>query len=438
MGERPDGDDVDAGLGDRAHRVEGHPAGCLDDDAPRDLLDAGTQVVEREVVEHDRVDPRGQDGVDLIQTVDLDLDVRGVRESRDRAFERLGERQAAGGEHREVVVLRHHGIRQRETVVVSPAVPHGLPFDRAQPRRGLAGVHDPRPRVGDGGDVPARERGDARHALHEVESDPLGGQHRPRGAGHHREHFAGDELDAVGDTDVDVDRRIGQRERRPEHGGSAEDADLTGDELGAGGRVRGDEGLAGEIAPGGVFLQRGGDDAVDGGTGQHARASGAGRDATAGESSERKWAPTESVRARDAATTCCATSSSAASSTGRGRGSAAQAARTPAARRSPASSRTSPACSHMSSCSAVRENAGAFVAAATSGSGIGAGAAIRGHAVSVAAASPARAPKTAPSRSELDASRFAPCTPVRAVSPTAYSPGTVVRPSRSVTTPPMR
>lgn len=37
---------------------------------------------------------------------------------------------------------------------------------------------------------------------------------------------------------------------------------------------------------------------------------------------------------------------------------------------------------------------------------------------------------------ELDASRFAPCTPVQATSPQAYRPGTVVRPRRSVRMPP--
>lgn len=47
-----------------------------------------------------------------------------------------------------------------------------------------------------------------------------------------------------------------------------------------------------------------------------------------------------------------------------------------------------------------------------------------------------RSAKTRPSRSELDASRFAPCTPVQATSPHAYSPGTVVRPRRSVRMPP--
>ena len=45
-------------------------------------------------------------------------------------------------------------------------------------------------------------------------------------------------------------------------------------------------------------------------------------------------------------------------------------------------------------------------------------------------------PKTAPSKSEFDARRFAPWTPLDATSPTAKSPGIVVCPTRSVQTPP--
>ena len=45
--------------------------------------------------------------------------------------------------------------------------------------------------------------------------------------------------------------------------------------------------------------------------------------------------------------------------------------------------------------------------------------------------------KTRPSSRELDASRLAPCTPVQATSPQAYSPGTSVRPQMSVMTPPL-
>ena len=52
-------------------------------------------------------------------------------------------------------------------------------------------------------------------------------------------------------------------------------------------------------------------------------------------------------------------------------------------------------------------------------------------------ARPARAPNTSPSSSELLARRFAPCTRVHATSPAANRPGTDVRPSRSVSTPPI-
>ena len=49
-----------------------------------------------------------------------------------------------------------------------------------------------------------------------------------------------------------------------------------------------------------------------------------------------------------------------------------------------------------------------------------------------------RRPNTSPSSSEFDARRFAPCTPLHAVSPHAQRCGSVVAPSRSVTTPPER
>ena len=53
-------------------------------------------------------------------------------------------------------------------------------------------------------------------------------------------------------------------------------------------------------------------------------------------------------------------------------------------------------------------------------------------------ASAQRWAKTSDSSSEFEASRFAPCTPVHATSPTAQSPGNDVRPSRSVATPPIQ
>ena len=79
VGQRADRDHVDAGLGDRADGLEVDAAGCLDGRPAGDGLDAHAQLVEREVVEHDGADPRREDGFDLLEPVDLDLDVRGVR-----------------------------------------------------------------------------------------------------------------------------------------------------------------------------------------------------------------------------------------------------------------------------------------------------------------------------------------------------------------------
>ena len=71
--------------GDLGDRVEGDATAGLDDRASVDQLDALAQLVEREVVEHDRVDlARGEHRLDLLETVDLHLDVRGVRQLRRR------------------------------------------------------------------------------------------------------------------------------------------------------------------------------------------------------------------------------------------------------------------------------------------------------------------------------------------------------------------
>ena len=49
-----------------------------------------------------------------------------------------------------------------------------------------------------------------------------------------------------------------------------------------------------------------------------------------------------------------------------------------------------------------------------------------------------RAAKTTASRSEFEASRFAPCAPVDVTSPQAHNPSSEVRPSTSVRMPPMK
>ena len=61
-----------------------------------------------------------------------------------------------------------------------------------------------------------------------------------------------------------------------------------------------------------------------------------------------------------------------------------------------------------------------------------------GASLPAAIASTMREPNTRPSSSEFDASRLAPCTPLHAASPHAQSPGRLLAPSRSATTPPER
>ena len=111
------------------------------------------------------------------------------------------------GEHGEVVVLGHDGVRQRVAVVVAAAVDDGVPLERPQARRRLAGVGDARAGVRDLGDVARGERRDARHPLHEVEADALGRQHRARGTRDDGEHGALLEPLAVLDDQLDVDAR---------------------------------------------------------------------------------------------------------------------------------------------------------------------------------------------------------------------------------------
>ena len=162
MGERTDADDVDPGRRDVGDGVERDAAAGLDDRPAADHLDAGTQLVEVEVVEHDRVDlAGGQHRLDLVEPVDLDLDVRRVRKLSAAGPDGRGDVVDEG----QVVVLGHHGVGEREPVVVAAAADDGVTFERPQPRGGLAGVDDAGLRARDRLDVPGGQRGDAAHPL---------------------------------------------------------------------------------------------------------------------------------------------------------------------------------------------------------------------------------------------------------------------------------
>ena len=80
MREGAGGDEVDAGFGDGAYGVEADVAAGLGERAAGDLMHGGAQLVRGEVVEQDGVDAGGEDGLDLVGTVDMDFVGGGVRE----------------------------------------------------------------------------------------------------------------------------------------------------------------------------------------------------------------------------------------------------------------------------------------------------------------------------------------------------------------------
>jgi hypothetical protein len=79
MGECTDRNQIDAGLGDRAHGVEVDVAGGFEDDGVADNLARGPQIVERHVVEQDRGRAMRDRLLDLRQRFAFDFDAKRVR-----------------------------------------------------------------------------------------------------------------------------------------------------------------------------------------------------------------------------------------------------------------------------------------------------------------------------------------------------------------------
>src|SRR5690606_19002329 len=176
VGDRPHRNHVDARAGDVGNRLEGYSPTGVDDRAARDEPHALAQLLDREVVEQDRVDACREHRLDLVDAVDLDLEVHRVAELGARVSERLGEVPPTGREHREVVVLREHRIREREAVIAATTTPHRVAFQDAKARGRLARVRDAGGRFGDRLDIAGRLSRDAAHPLQKVEGHPFGTQ----------------------------------------------------------------------------------------------------------------------------------------------------------------------------------------------------------------------------------------------------------------------
>ena len=117
----------------------------------------------------------------------LALDARRVRRALARSLDRLRSTPPAATMWLSLMRTALEVV----AVVVRAAAAHRVALERAQAGRGLARVGDARAapwrqRV----DVRARERGDAAHALHEVQRRALAREERPRAALHAEEHRA--------------------------------------------------------------------------------------------------------------------------------------------------------------------------------------------------------------------------------------------------------
>ena len=54
--------------------------------------------------------PADDHGLDLVDAVDLDLEVRRVPDALPRGADRVADRDASGREHGQVIVLGEHGV----------------------------------------------------------------------------------------------------------------------------------------------------------------------------------------------------------------------------------------------------------------------------------------------------------------------------------------
>src|SRR5699024_909749 len=96
VGQGTDGDDIHTRAGNVGDGVQVDPTGGLYDRATRHHLDALTQVIIGEVVQHDGVHAGGQHRFDLIEAVHLGLHVGGVGQTRLHLQQGLGDGHPAG------------------------------------------------------------------------------------------------------------------------------------------------------------------------------------------------------------------------------------------------------------------------------------------------------------------------------------------------------
>ena len=115
-------------------------------------------------------------------------------------------------------------------MVLSTAHAHGVLFQRAVARVGLAGVQDGRVSFGDRVHKGAGERGDARELLQKVERGPLRGQHPPSWPSHLGHQIAWLNPRPIPNVRSEAQVGIHPREDRLCHRQASNDARALGDD----------------------------------------------------------------------------------------------------------------------------------------------------------------------------------------------------------------
>ena len=152
MGESPDGDAIDTGLGDSGDGAEVHPAAGLEEGAGGEFVpqsDGPDKLLVRHVVEENLVDaPEPEEDFDLVEAVGFELDEDVWMLVPD--FGETGGEIDGIGVRDEVVVLHHDGVVETHPVVRAAPMDDGG-FLQFPPSRGrLPGVEE----TGAGADHP--------------------------------------------------------------------------------------------------------------------------------------------------------------------------------------------------------------------------------------------------------------------------------------------
>ena len=196
--------------------------------------------------------------LDLCEAIHLEDDPIDPR--RNSATHRL----AHAARYRDMIVLDHRRIVEPHPVVGCTTHPRRILLQHAKAGNGLARVEQRRAGPGNGIDIGARHRRDARQMLHCVERRTFGGEDGAGIAAEPHQISPGGHARALGHQYLDVHRRIEHSEERLGNRQSGDDDRIAAVHYAGETRLSGDDGSGGNIATLAHILgQRGGDEGTE-------------------------------------------------------------------------------------------------------------------------------------------------------------------------------